>query len=210
MSNNFNTIAPVYDFLAKMVFGRSLERAQAAFLSELETKVKAKAKAKAKVLIVGGGTGRILELLPEGLDLQIDYVEMSKGMLERAKGRVSKGNHVQLICEDVRKVNGQYDFVITNFFLDCFEGDKLDGVMVHICALLKEDGHWLVTDFALPTNARQRILLWTMHTFFQLVARLESKKLQDIKSRLGYVGLIISKEAFFSKHLIFSAVFRKH
>ncbi|MFT6871434.1 MAG: ubiquinone/menaquinone biosynthesis C-methylase UbiE [Roseivirga sp.] len=204
MSNNFNTIAPVYDFLAKMVFGRSLERAQAAFLSELEPKV------KAKVLIVGGGTGRILELLPEGLDLQIDYVEMSKGMLERAKGRVSKGNHVQLICEDIRKVNGQYDFVITNFFLDCFEVDKLDGVMVHICALLKEDGHWLVTDFAQPTNARQRILLWTMHTFFQLVARLESKKLQDIKSRLGYVGLIISKEAFFSKRLIFSAVFRKH
>ena len=78
MSNNFNTIAPVYDFLAKMVFGRSLERAQAAFLSDLETKV------KAKVLIVGGGTGKVLELLPEGLDLQIDYVE--KACLKEQKG----------------------------------------------------------------------------------------------------------------------------
>lgn len=185
-----------------MVFGRSLERAQAAFLTEL--------RPKANVLIVGGGTGKILELLPEGLDLQIDYVEMSKSMLERAKNRFSKGNHVQLICEDIRMVKGQYDFVITNFFLDCFEGDKLDGVMVHIYALLKEDGYWLVTDFAPPVNARQRILLWTMHTFFQLVARLESKNLQDIKGRLGYVGLTMSKEAFFSKHLIFSAVFRKH
>ena len=205
MSNNFNTIAPVYDFLAKMVFGRSLERAQAAFLSDLETKV----KAKAKVLIVGGGTGKVLELLPEGLDLQIDYVEMSKGMLERAKGRVSKGNHVQLICEDVRKVKGQYDFVITNFFLDCFSSKDLGTILSHLKGLLDSGGKLFVTDFY-PTNVwHQKLLIQSMHVFFKIASRLKANELINIHERIKDIDLIPTKLAFFSRGSVFSAVYER-
>lgn len=201
MKNNFNIIAPIYDVLARVVFGYQLELAQRRFLDDI--------RADARVLIVGGGTGKILEWLPENSNLAINYVELSEGMMRHAKQRYKNGNHVSFCTQDILETKGDYDVIITNFFLDCFEREKLDNVIAHTHALLKSGGTWLVTDFALPTNAKQRMLLRTMHTFFKLIASLESTALQDIKGRLGGVGLKLNKEAFFSKQLIFSAVFKK-
>lgn len=201
VKNNFNIVAPFYDSLAKLVFGYQLELAQRSFLDDI--------KAGSKVLIVGGGTGKIIEWLPSDSNLQVDYVELSDAMISRAEQRNLKDNHVSFCAQDILETSGSYDVIITNFFLDCFDGDKLDAIIAHVNSSLKVGGQWLVTDFAPPTNARQRILLWAMHTFFQLVTRLESKGLQDIKGRLVAFGLKLSMEAFFSKQMIFSALFRK-
>ena len=47
--NGFNSIAPVYDALATLVFGRSIRNAQLCFLGDIGY--------RGKVLILGGGTG---------------------------------------------------------------------------------------------------------------------------------------------------------
>lgn len=195
-------MAPFYDTLARVVFGYRLELAQQYFLDEI--------KANARVLIVGGGSGKVLEWLPENLALNIDYVELSDGMISRAMKRKWNGNDVSFTAHDIFQVKGSYDMIITNFFLDCFEEDKLNDVLAHLNPMLKEDGSWLVTDFSLPTNARQRMLLWMMHSFFRLMVRLESRKLEDIKGCLARAGLKIRKEELFSKQLIFSAMYKKH
>ena len=201
MKNNFNIVAPFYDALARLVFGYRLELAQQYFLEEV--------KPNTQVLIVGGGSGKILEWLPKDLNLKVDYVELSDGMLNRAMKREQHGNHISFKRKDVFEVNDSYNIIITNFFLDCFPEEKLIEVITHLNARLKEKGAWLVTDFSLPANSRQRILLWTMHTFFRLLARLESTKLQDIRGILALSGLKIRKEKLFSEQLIFSAVYRK-
>ncbi len=51
--NGFNRIAGVYDFLAKLVFGKHIRRSQEHFLKMVIQ--------QNKVLVLGGGSGWILE-----------------------------------------------------------------------------------------------------------------------------------------------------
>jgi ubiquinone/menaquinone biosynthesis C-methylase UbiE len=53
MLNNYDRIARIYDKLSRMVFGKSIVRAQQSILPFITT--------PARMLIVGGGTGWILE-----------------------------------------------------------------------------------------------------------------------------------------------------
>lgn len=201
MKNDFNTIAPIYDTLARIVFGRSLDRAQQSFLTHIE--------ANSRVLIVGGGTGKILAWLPEDLGLEIDYVELSKGMLHKASSRISKGNEVRFACQDVREVRGNYDIIITNFFLDCFSINELEVVLLHLNGLLCSGGKFLVTDFY-PTDAwHHKLLIQTMHRFFRAIARLEADSLTDIHEKVKEAKLLPIALKFFRNGSVFSAVYRR-
>lgn len=193
-------IAPFYDALARMVFGESLDRAQQVFLTEI--------KAGSKVLIIGGGTGKILEWLPEGLGLQIHYIELSQGMLQKARLRVSKGNTIQFSCQDVRKTEGNYDVIIANFFLDCFCAEDLQDVLLHLKGLLIREGKLLVTDFY-PTDAwQEKLLIKLMHQFFGVVAKLEAKALTNIHDQIKAVNFQTINVRFFRNGTIFSTVYR--
>lgn len=200
MKNDFDIIAPIYDALARIVFGRSLDSAQQAFLTHIE--------ADAKVLIVGGGTGQILEWLPEDSGLKVDYVELSKGMLHKASSRTSKGNLVQFICQDIREMKGNYDIIIANFFLDCFSSDELEAVLLHLKGQLDPEGKFLVTDFY-PTNVwHQKLLIQSMHWFFRMVTRLEADELLDIHDKVKAANLLPVELKFFRCGFIFSAVYQ--
>lgn len=199
MNNNFSSIAPVYDSLARLVFGRSLEHAQRTFLSEIGP--------KAKVLIVGGGTGQIIDWIPQGLGLQIDYVELSKGMLQRAKDRSSEGNRVDFILGDVSVHQGSYDVIIANFFLDCFSTAQLVQVLKHLKDQLGAKGRLLVTDFYPSDRPSDRLLLKTMHCFFRIMSRLDAHALTNIHEQTKLAGFEPKGIQFFRKGLVFSAVY---
>ena len=80
--SNFNLIAPVYDFLAKMVFGSHLKKAQTIFLNQI--------KEGDRVLVVGGGTGWILEELNQlNKPIKVVYVEPSTKMMSLSKARLT-------------------------------------------------------------------------------------------------------------------------
>ncbi|MEP5106138.1 MAG: methyltransferase type 12, partial [Ekhidna sp.] len=63
--NDFDFVAPIYDRLSKLVFGKSLIKAQAYHLKVIGD--------KDRVLILGGGTGKLLEFIPKSGEL--DFVE---------------------------------------------------------------------------------------------------------------------------------------
>lgn len=200
MKNDFDIIAPIYDALARVVFGRSLDSAQQTFLTHIE--------ANSRVLIVGGGTGKILEWLPEDLGLKVDYIELSKGMLHKASSRTSKGNHVQFLCQDVREMKGNYDIIIANFFLDCFSSKDLEAILLHLKRLLNSRGKLFVTDFY-PTNVwHQKLLIQSMHWFFRMVTRLEADELLDIHEKVKAANLLPVELKFFRRGSIFSAVYQ--
>ena len=73
--SNFDSIAPFYDFLVKLVFGKKIWEAQRTHLNEIPE--------NGSVLILGGGPGRILESLPANIN--VTYLELSSKMIERAK-----------------------------------------------------------------------------------------------------------------------------
>ncbi len=78
---SFDWIAPYYDWLTRLVFGRSIRRAQRHFLGQIPP--------GARVLVVGGGTGWLLvDLLKRPAVTHVTYLEASAVMLRLAQQKV--------------------------------------------------------------------------------------------------------------------------
>ncbi|MEO1255896.1 MAG: hypothetical protein AAFY41_13590, partial [Bacteroidota bacterium] len=80
--NNFNSVAPFYDFLSKLVFDSSLLRAQKIYLDRI--------RSTDKVLILGGGTGEILKFVPKCESLY--FLDKSSKMIEIAERKMLDQN----------------------------------------------------------------------------------------------------------------------
>lgn len=202
MKNNFNLIAPVYDRLAKVVFGRKLKQVQTQFLNLIPE--------KAEVLIIGGGTGWIInELFNTGFKGNLTYVEASEKMISLSKKSCAFNTSVDFIHgnESALPIDRTYDVVITNFFLDVFSEQRLDQVITTLSKKLNQGGVWICSDFYNTGQFNHRVLLWLMFKFFNITARLESKRLIDFHDKLSEQGY--SRNQYFSlmKGLLFSSVY---
>lgn len=193
--NDFNFVAPFYDLLVRLVFGKKLWEAQKTHLHLVEK--------GSSVLVLGGGTGRILEWLP---DCKITYIDASKKMIEKAKKRGA----ANFICSDFLAYESTetFDWIICPFFLDCFEDKEFDLVVRKIEGLLNPNSKMIVTDFKADA-AGQRLIVRSMILFFRVFARLGSKKLLEIQHRLEASGFLKRKSEAFSGGLIFSSLFVK-
>ncbi len=200
MKNDFNLVAPVYDTLSKLVFGKKLDQAQKTFIPII--------KPNSRVLIVGGGTGNILKWLPTNFNLAVDYVELSEKMLDKAKMQASNGNTIEFYASDVLEVKGVYDVVIANFFLDCFSHERLPEVIQKLKGRLDKGGRLIVTDFYPSENGYQRLLLKIMHSFFRLTSRLEASALSDIHGTIKQSGFETAQLKFLNGASLFSAVYQ--
>lgn len=193
--NEFDFVAPFYDRLARLVFGKALILAQITHLSEI--------KENDNVLILGGGTGEILEHIP--ICKSIDYVEKSKQMIHFAKKRSIKRG-VNFIQEDFFGFEPlkKYNIIICPFFLDCFDESSLKLAIGKCKQLLNMNGRLLVTDFHYEQSSN--FLLKLMHWFFKLTSQLESTELKDIHQFL-IVGGFHEKSINFFEQGIFRAVY---
>jgi len=184
MKNNFDFIAKYYDLLANLVYGSAIRKSQVDNLKHI--------KAKDHVLVLGGGTGWILEEIADlDIPLDITYVDSSKEMIKRSKKRdITNSLSVNFICGDVNEISlGKHDVIITNFFLDVFKEDFLLSVMSHLKGKLKDEGIWLFTDFNKTDNYYHQFLLIIMFWFFRLTANLESKSLPGFNHYFHAIGL---------------------
>ncbi|WP_099600631.1 class I SAM-dependent methyltransferase [Reichenbachiella sp. 5M10] len=203
--NNFDSIAPVYDALAKVVFWGGIERANRFFLSEIPS--------GSRMLIVGGGSGKILEDLAELYDdLQIVYVESSKGMIDRAKQRKSGVNQITFVHASFPQVTIQpqeFDVVMGPFFFDLFDAGSLLLILETVRYVLKHSGLLLVSDFRMEEKRGwHRWLSWSMHGFFRCVAKLQSEKLRDLDTEIISAGFAPKKQRCFYGKFIFAAVYQ--
>ena len=187
-AGNFNRLAPAYDVLARAVFGRSLQRAQAVFLDRIPV--------GASVLIVGGGTGWLLEpILTTNSPARIVYLEASAQMLARASRRVLNRQllgtvEFRLGDETTLLPNEQFDVVITPFVLDLFTAQTLrTRLLPRLRDALKPGGQWLVTDFIPATDWGHKTLIQLMIWFFRLTANIETRQLADWQSLMAELGL---------------------
>ncbi len=200
--NDFDRIAGGYDFLARTVFGKSITDCQTHFLSEIPD--------SCDILILGGGTGWIIEELKDRTkDLRICYVELSGQMISKAKSQPAS-SHVVFIHgseKDIPK-DRMFDVVITNFFLDLFSDDELKTKIQLIHPFLKDNGIWLVSDFV---NQKwwHRIILWIMYRFFKLTAKIEASTLPRWESVLNAYGFIELKSHFYYGAFIKSVVYKR-
>ena len=190
---NFNWIAPIYDGLKTAVFGRSLERAQTVFLDQIPP--------GATVLIVGGGTGWLLEpLLAQGHTSRIVYLETSGQMITRASRRVLDRQllgtvEFRLGDETTLPPDVCFDVVMTPFVLDLFTAQSIrQRLLPRLRQALRPGGQWLITDFVVTANGWQKALIQGMVYFFRLTAGIETRQLVDWQPLLAESGLILLEQ----------------
>lgn len=205
MAANYNNSAWFYDRLSRLVYGKALIKAQVYLLRYIP--------ADTNILIVGGGTGWILEEIsvihPAGLT--ITYVEVAPAMMALSKKRQTAKNQVSFINQAVEEVllEPVYDVIITPFLFDNFQEQTLQKVFEHLHQYLKPEGMWLNADFQLTGKWWQRVLLRSMFLFFKILCNIEASSLPDIDSQFRqHHYQAITKETFYGNFII-SEVYKR-
>lgn len=206
--NNYDRTAGFYDFLSRFVFFRAQIKAQTDQLKFIPS--------GSKVLLVGGGTGWILEEIakvhPAGL--QITYIEISTKMLEKAKKRHAGTNTVCYIHSAIETYGdeAQYDVIQTGFLFDNFSTRRINQVFLKLHNFLEPEGLWLFSDFNSNPESRtfwQGWLLKIMYFFFRLMANVEANKVTDINPWFHEKGYTSIDQQWYYRHFIKSIIFQK-
>lgn len=199
--NDFDKIAFVYDRLANLIFGKSIAESQKHFLNKIPN--------KAKVLILGGGTGSILEeLLLLKPDVSVCYIEASFQMIERAKERKTSSNNIQFIRGTENDIpNDPFDVIITNFYLDLFSTESLKRIVLEIRELMASNSVWIATDFKEGAWWNQ-VLLKVMYAFFRVTANIEASVLPDWNEALVESGGRKTESRYFYGNFIEATVYQ--
>lgn len=195
--NDFNFVAPFYDPLSRLVFGGSLIQSQCHFLSEIQE--------QSSVLIIGGGTGKILEFLS---CKEVMYLEKSSRMIARAKRRRTKAA-VTFEEQDVLNYRSDrcFDVILCPFVLDCFGAPCLMQVLSFCRDNLRENGSLIVTDFR--KNGKNEALIRTMYAFFRIASNIEATSLHPLERQIEEVGWSKCKSKYFLGGSVFSSVYER-
>lgn len=160
---NYNLIARYYDRLSRVVFGKRMELAKQAHLRLV--------KGKQKILIVGGGTGKLIEYIAsiEG-KVELDFVDASSKMLNRAKLREGRSGPINYYLSPILDYKGNgYDIITLNFFLDQFTDNEAETVLKHLKSKLVPGGLILFSDLKRTQDIRDRLLDKIMFFLFRLL-----------------------------------------
>lgn len=202
MAANYNNSAWFYDRLSQLVYGRALINAQVYLLQFI--------KPGSKILIVGGGTGWILDEITKlhPSDIQITYAEVATNMITLSKKRNTGNNSVIFINDAIENIplSADFDIVITPFLFDNFTDQTLQKVFTHIHSSLKPGGLWLNADFQLSGKWWQVVLLKAMFLFFRIICGIEASRLPAIEDQFEQHGYqTIAGQTFFGNFIISTA-----
>ncbi|QQL48306.1 class I SAM-dependent methyltransferase [Mucilaginibacter ginkgonis] len=184
MTANYDNTVWFYDTLATLVYGKNIIKAQKEFLNLIPP--------HSRVLIVGGGTGKILEEVakvhPAGLT--IFYAEVSEKMLSKSIKRSAGKSSVVFYNQPVEDMAlANIDVAITPFLFDNFDGEYAEKIFRHIDSMTSENALWLNTDFQLTGKWWQVVLLKSMLLFFKLFGAVNNKRTTDMQpvfEKYGY------------------------
>jgi len=207
---SFCFIAKFYHVLEKCVFGGNLQKVRVMYTDDLATLL----KQDAKVLIVGDGDGRYTcELVNSRPDLRVDYVELSKGMMDEALRNVEKcasEKNINWRNLDIREFPGEgYDLVVTHFLLDCFDEKSLPIVIEELHHKLKNRGVWVCSDFDGEVGCWAKLLVRFMYLFFKVVARLETNRIVKPQPFFKKLEMKLEKREVLQQGFIYSELWVK-
>jgi len=169
----FDRLSLIYDLMVKLVFGRVIRESQISLIKQV--------KNSEKWLILGGGTGWVIEeIFKVHPKVEIAFVEASQKMINRARKR-NPNDGVNYILGSIDQIpNGQdYDVVITAYFWDMFETDHAMAMKRSIDEKVKNDALWLSADFRNTDIWWQKKLTKIMYWFFRITCHIEASELPN-------------------------------
>jgi SAM-dependent methyltransferase len=209
---NCDRIARWYRPLEYLVFGRALEKRRFEYLGRVGEVRKA--------LILGDGDGRFTaEFVKRNPLVLVDSVELSARMLALAQARLRRfklnSERVRFLQADARTIDleGEYDLIVTHFFLDCFAGEELRSLVGCVSARCVPRGRWLVSEFSLPAAGVRRVaaaaLIWVMYLFFWVATGLRVNRLPDYAPVLAANGFRIVRQSSAAGGLLVSELWER-
>ena len=199
---NFDRLAANYHWMEKLFAGGLMQRCRTTFLSHT--------KDRRHALLVGEGTGKFLvELLRANPRIQITCVEQCAGMIQQARQRLARekldGSHINFQQIDVLHWTpppGEFDLVVTNFFLDCFRSEQLQKLIPLLAGSATNDAIWLLADFRVPERGWRRwrasAILASLYMFFKLTTSLQASWLTPPDNLLTDSGFKLSDRRLLS------------
>lgn len=176
---SFDTLAPCYRAMERVLAGELLQRSRVAFLAETSGAKQA--------LLLGEGPGRFLPaLLAANSVVMVTCVEKSVRMIEAARAGLSDEQLKRVRFENVDALRlmsapETFDLIVTNFFLDCFCREELAALIARISRTAQSKANWLVTDFCEPQRGwqrwRGRLVLAAMYAFFRVTTEISARQL---------------------------------
>jgi ubiquinone/menaquinone biosynthesis C-methylase UbiE len=193
---NYNHIAWIYDWLAKIVFGRKQELAMQAFLSIIPD--------TAKILVVGGGTGKIIDYLRIlHKQLEIDFVEPSANMMCQAKKREISHLQINFYQQSILEFQTvDYDVVLTSFFFDQFTDGQAQLILQHLRPKLRSNGILIFSDFINTKHIWDKLVIRLMFYFFRLTANIKTNNFPSYNYLFSALGFCKGSSKKISRNIL--------
>jgi tRNA (cmo5U34)-methyltransferase len=198
MANGFNLLAPVYDLLARLVFGKCIDKSQCHFFGTAES-VKS-------TLVAGGGTGRFFEeYFKQHPDSQLVFIEKSPTMITKARLRRAPDMNINFVESDflTRCDAATHDLVLLPFFLDLFSNKSVESIVKSLDQVSKPHTLVIVTDFVKQERRGVKsLLIQCMYLFFRLTCDIEAHRLPNWQEAFAGTGWNIKQSATYCKGMI--------
>ncbi|CAN5195867.1 hypothetical protein BH09BAC3_BH09BAC3_02450 [soil metagenome] len=199
--SNFDFVSPYYDWLVRVVFGKSMIRAQMVFLERIPQ--------RSSVLVLGGGTGLWLnELLRLNSKCKIVFIDSSMKMIDHAKRITNNSGQIDFRLGNENSVNrsDRFDVVIAYCYLDLFTNSSLTDMISKMRKSTAKGCQWVVVDFV-SRSWWHTVMLGIMYGFFRVTTGLTTGKLPEWEPILKYGNIVLVEERLFYSEFIKSAVF---
>ncbi len=207
MTNYYGIIAPFYDKIKSLVFGKSLIKAECIHLQTI--------KPESKLLVVGSGSSEFLEFIDTNLFKRITCIDKSARMCEKSRKRADNlglNKLVQIEETDFLSfsLSHNYDVIALPFFLDSQKRSEIPSILDKCHAMLSEQGALIITDFNAKTSRKSNILLIKiMYIFFRISTNIPILSLFDISDFINLNKWEQEKSYFSPQQLIFSIKLKK-
>jgi len=180
---SFDLLAPHYTWMEAVLAGRRLQRCRVTWLDALA--------GSDDILIAGVGHGHFLKRCVQRFpNVRITSVDASAPMLDHAARRAQLAGAREGQVEFVHAAlpiwappAGQFDAIVTHFFLDCFPPDELAAVISVLARAARPVARWLVSDFTVPSGGlvrlRARAIHALMYGFFRRLAKIHARRVTE-------------------------------
>jgi ubiquinone/menaquinone biosynthesis C-methylase UbiE len=196
---NCDLIAPWYEPVEHLCFGRALERRRNAYLGDLRDVRTA--------LSCGAGDGRFMTaLLQANPQVTVTAIDASRRMVEIASRRMlamagglrARADYHCAPVQSFHPPQTSFDLIATHFFLDCFSTEDAAAIIHRLAGWAAPRAHWIVSEFCQPATPVGRFwtgaIIRSLYAAFRVTTGLRTTRLPDYRPALLSEGFELRQQ----------------